>query len=160
MTGAFINQVKAMNDLDKELLNLLQNDFPLCSQPYTKLAAKLKMTEGELLEKIKELKNRGIIRRIGGIIDSRALGFYSTLCACTVAEDQIERVSAVINRLPEVTHNYIRDHNYNLWFTLTAPSKAKCLELIQKIEAESGVIIHSMPAVKMYKIKVSFEMGG
>lgn len=113
-----------------------------------------------MLEKIKELKNRGIIRRIGGIIDSRALGFYSTLCACTVAEDQIERVSAVINRLPEVTHNYIRDHNYNLWFTLTAPSKAKCLELIQKIEAESGVIIHSMPAVKMYKIKVSFEMGG
>ncbi|MDD2585467.1 MAG: AsnC family transcriptional regulator [Syntrophomonadaceae bacterium] len=145
--------------LDKQILNILQKEFPLSEKPYEEIALRLNISENEVLQRIKELKDNGIIRRIGAVMESKKLGFYSTLCACKVPEDRIAKVALVINNEKGVTHNYIRDHYYNLWFTLTVSSAESADKIIKNIEQELHIDIKSMPALKVYKIKVLFEMG-
>ncbi|MEN6462734.1 MAG: AsnC family transcriptional regulator [Syntrophomonas sp.] len=148
-----------VDGLDSQILNILQDDFPADVRPFQVIAEKLHVSENEILDRISALKECGLIRRIGGIIDSRNLGFYSTLCACKVAEDRIEEVAAIINLQKEVTHNYIRNHELNMWFTLTVSSPDELLTVIRHLEKLTGVSIQSMPATKLYKIKVSLEIG-
>lgn len=152
-------KVKELTALDKEILNILQKEFPITVQPYGDIAAKLGIAEGELLQRIKTMKERGVIRRIGGVLDSKSLGFFSTLCACRVPEGRIDEIAAVINREKGVTHNYVRDNYYNVWFTLTAPTKRDAERKIAVIEKTTGIKILNMPALKVYKIEVCFEMG-
>lgn len=154
--------MKAMNNLDslnRELLNLMQNDFPLTTRPYLDLARKLDISEDEVLTRIQAMKQRGLIRRTGAIIDSRKMGFYSTLCACRVEEERIAEVAAIINGQKGVTHNYVRDHYYNVWFTLTAPSYDEAMKTIRDIQQDAQIKVLAMPAIKTYKIKVSLDMG-
>lgn len=166
MNGAFTSRrgdMIAMNELDstdRKLLNILQNDFPLTPHPYQDVSEMLDITENEVIERIRKIKNIGIIRRIGAILDSHRMGYYSTLCACQVETRRIDEVAGVINTHKGVTHNYVRDHQYNIWFTLTAPSYEDALSVIQNIEESARVKIFPMPALKLYKIKVSLEMGG
>jgi len=148
-----------LQDIDRDILHCLQNDFPLTEQPYLEMANKLCISEAEVLERIARMKASGLIRRIGGIIDSRNLGFYSTLCAAAVPDARIESVAEAINRLPGVTHNYLRDNDINIWFTLTTSSYGETAETLQALERELGIKIMTMPAQKVYKIKVSFDMG-
>lgn len=148
-----------LDAIDLAILDLLQNDFPLAVQPYLEMAKRLKISEDELLARVVAMKDSGLIRRIGGIIDSRNMGFYSTLCALTVPEARIETVAASINQVSGVTHNYLRDHDYNVWFTLTAPSCGDALKTLQELETLLGLDIMKMPAQKVFKIKVSFDMG-
>lgn len=151
--------MKTWDELDSKILNLLQTNFPISLTPFRDLAFQLGITEEEVLNRIANLYNDGVIRRIGGIINSYALGFYSTLCACQVPEQRIAEVGEVISSYPQVTHNYVRDHHlYNVWFTLTAESKEKVLEIIQGMEKRTELSIVNMPARKVYKIKVAFEM--
>jgi len=145
--------------LDRQLLNLMQNDFPLSTQPYLDIARKLDISEDEVLTRIQAMKQNGIIRRTGAILDSGKMGFYSTLCACRIEEERIDEVAAIINRQKGVTHNYVRDHYYNIWFTLTAPSHDEAIEILKDIEQIAGIKILIMPAIKTYKIKVSLDMG-
>ncbi|MGI5920839.1 MAG: AsnC family transcriptional regulator [Syntrophomonadaceae bacterium] len=148
-----------IDELDSQLLNLLQDNFPVNVSPYLRMAEKLQVPESEVIKRIERLITSGLIRRIGGIMDSRKLGFYSTLCACRVAEDRIEEVANIINRHKEVTHNYIRNHDFNIWFTLTVSSPEQLKNTIKNLEDLTGVTIYSMPATRLYKIKVSLEMG-
>lgn len=148
-----------LDSLDRQLLNLMQNDFPLTTRPYLDLARKLDVSEDEVLTRIQAMKQRGLIRRTGAIIDSRQIGFYSTLCACQVENEQIDKVAAVINAQKGVTHNYVRDHFYNIWFTLTAPSQDEAVKIIKDMEQTAGIKILTMPAIKTYKIRVSLNMG-
>jgi DNA-binding Lrp family transcriptional regulator len=162
--GAFINLKGqgAMHRVDKlynQIINILQDDFPVNTKPFQIIAEKLQISEDELLNRIRILQKCGLIRRIGGIMDSRKLGFYSTLCACKVEQDRLEEVASIINLQKQVTHNYIRDHELNMWFTLTVSSPEELLTVIRYIEKLTGIKIVSMPATKLYKIKVSFEMG-
>lgn len=148
-----------LDSLDRQLLNLMQNDFPLTTRPYLDLARKLDISEDEVLTRIQIMKQRGLIRRTGAIIDSRQIGFYSTLCACQVENEQIDKVAAIINAQKGVTHNYVRDHFYNIWFTLTAPSQDEAVKIIKDMEQTVGIKILTMPAIKTYKIRVSLNMG-
>jgi DNA-binding Lrp family transcriptional regulator len=148
-----------LDSLDRQLLNLMQNDFPLTTRPYLDLARKLDISEDEVLTRIQAMKQRGLIRRTGAIIDSRQIGFYSTLCACQVENEQIDKVAAIINAQKGVTHNYVRDHFYNIWFTLTAPSQDEAVKIIKDMEQTVGIKILTMPAIKTYKIRVSLNMG-
>lgn len=148
-----------LDSLDRQLLNLMQNDFPLTTRPYLDLARKLDISEDEVLTRIQAMKQRGLIRRTGAIIDSRQIGFYSTLCACQVENEQIDKVAAIINAQKGVTHNYVRDHFYNIWFTLTALSQDEAVKIIKDMEQTAGIKILTMPAIKTYKIRVSLNMG-
>jgi DNA-binding Lrp family transcriptional regulator len=154
--------MKAMNNLDRldrQLLNLMQNDFPLTTQPYLDMARKLDISENEVLKRIQAMKQSGIIRRTGAILDARKMGFYSTLCTCRVEEERIDEVAAIINGQKGITHNYVRDHYYNVWFTLTAPSYDEAMKIIRDIQQAAQVKVLAMPAIKTYKIKVSLDMG-
>jgi DNA-binding Lrp family transcriptional regulator len=148
-----------LDQLDRSILNVLQNEMPLCSQPFKEIADQLGINENEVIGRIAAMKETGLIRRIGGIMNSKQLGYFSTLCAMTVPVERIEEVAEMINKLEGVTHNYVRDHHLNIWFTLTSPSKSDIEKQLQDLEQASGLKILPMPAQKLYKIKVSFDMG-
>lgn len=150
--------MRVWDEGDRKILDYLQNEFPLAVNPFEVMADRLGMSETELMNRIAVMKESGLIRRIGGIMDSRNLGFYSTLCAVCVPEGRIEEAAQIINQQPGVTHNYLRDHDYNIWFTLTMPSYEEAMTVLRELEAALGLNIISMPAEKVYKIKVSFDM--
>ena len=142
------------------MLDLLQKKFPIDVQPYQVIAQKMQCSEEEIVKQIQAMKENGIIRRIGAILDAKNMGFYSTLCACEVPEARIEDVAAIINKQRGVTHNYLRDNQYNIWFTLTASSNEEVQSILKQLECDIRIKIISMPTTKVFKIKVSFEMSG
>ncbi|NSW82010.1 MAG: Lrp/AsnC family transcriptional regulator [Syntrophothermus sp.] len=149
-----------MDKVDRKILEVAQQEFPLQVRPWAEMAAEIGISETELLDRIRKLKELGVIRRIGAVFDSRKLGFYSTLCAVKVDPKKLEEVAAYINTFPGVTHNYERDDEYNLWFTLTASSSAEAERQLRDIEENCGIKIMRLPARKVYKIEVVFNMDG
>ncbi len=147
-----------MDEIDKKILDIIQTGFPLESRPYEVVGRMLRLTETEVLAKVRVLKEKGIIRRIGATFDSRKLGFHSTLCAARVPEDKLERFTTMVNELPGVTHNYLRDDDYNVWFTLIGLGEEAVHEILRKITARTGIEVLNLPAEKVYKIKVDFKM--
>lgn len=148
-----------LTSLEEKLLDLMQDCFPASDTPYQELADRLGLPEEKVIEIVQDLKKRGVIRRIGAILDARKMGYYSTLCACRVPDSDLENVAATINALPGVTHNYQRRHHYNLWFTLSVPSAGEATLELQQLKEQTGVEIISMPAVRRYKIDARFKMG-
>ncbi len=148
-----------MDIIDREILNEIQSGFPICSRPYLEIGKHFGLSETQVIDRIKRLKSEGIIRRIGGNFDSKKLGYTSTLCAAKVPKDKIDIFVEEINTYPGVTHNYLRDHEYNIWFTFIAPNMAYIHKVLETISEATGVKeILSLPAVKMFKIKVDFEV--
>jgi DNA-binding Lrp family transcriptional regulator len=148
-----------LDDLDRAILNEIQSHFPLVPRPYAEMGKRVGLTEEEVLERVQALHDAGIIRRIGANFTSRKLGYTSTLCAARVPPERLERFAAMVNRYPGVTHNYLRKHRYNVWFTLIAESPERLAEIIEEIREESGVAeILSLPAKEVFKIKVDFPM--
>lgn len=148
-----------MDRIDMELINLLQNRFTVESRPFLTLGGQLGITEEEVIERIGKLKENGYIRRIGGIFDSRKLGYFSTLCAMEVPENRIEEVAEIINSYSGVTHNYVRNHAFNLWFTLIASSEEKMGEILADIKFKTKIDgILNLPAIRVFKVKTNFNM--
>jgi len=148
-----------MDDVDRKIINEAQSCFPITRRPYLALGERLGMSEEAIIKKVKYLKEEGIIRRIGGSLNSRKLNFTSTLCAARVPEDRIEMFVEKVNSFKGVTHNYLRNNNYNIWFTFIAPD-INCIEnALKDISDSTGIDeILNMPAVRMFKIKVDFEV--
>jgi DNA-binding Lrp family transcriptional regulator len=148
-----------MDDVDRAIINIIQSEFPITARPYLEIAERVHVAEQDVLDRIKILKKKGIIRRIGGNFDSRRLNFTSTLCAAKVPKGVIEAFVEAVNQYPGVTHNYLRDHEYNVWFTFIAPSKGYIRNALEEISRTTGVTeIRNLPAVKMFKIRVDFEV--
>ncbi|RII31832.1 Lrp/AsnC family transcriptional regulator [Clostridium chromiireducens] len=148
-----------MDDIDRNLLSIIQEGLDIDSRPFLILAHKLGISENDVIIRIKKLKELGYIRRIGGIFDSKKLGYSSTLCAASVPQSKIELVSSVINSYDEVTHNYIRNDDYNMWFTIIAHSSERMREIISNIKNKTGVYnIVSLPAIKLFKLKATFNI--
>lgn len=146
-----------MDPIDKLILNRIQSEFPITSRPYLSIAEELSLSENDVIARITSLKEKGIIRRIGGNFGPEKLGFFSTLCAAKVPDEKIDRFTAVVNRFPGVTHNYMRENTYNVWFTFIAPSMQEIERNLQQISDETGVIdILNLPATKVFKIKAQF----
>jgi radical SAM protein with 4Fe4S-binding SPASM domain len=142
--------------LAERLVVRLQSGLPLVPRPYQALAAELGVSEREVFRAMRWLRSTGVIRRLGAMFDAQQLGYCSTLCAARVPEEQLERVTAVVNACSGVTHNYLREHDYNLWFTLTAPDRQELDGLLGQIRRQSGVEILSLPAEEIYKLAVTF----
>ncbi|EHQ88382.1 AsnC family transcriptional regulator [Desulfosporosinus youngiae] len=147
-----------MDAIDRALLNAIQNKFPIAVYPYQSLGEAVGTTEEDAFERIRHLRQAGIIRRIGGVFDSRRLGYYSTLCAGKVPEEKISVLAKRLEGLPGVTHNYLRDHAYNVWFTLIARSHAVAERILQNIREETKLAdIYTLPASRVFKINVNFD---
>ena len=148
-----------MDDIDRKLLNLIQQDFPITAEPFAEVAAQLGIGETEVLERIGRLKAEGILRRIGAVFDLRKLGFASTLCAARVPEEGVRRFVENVNACPGVTHNYRRDDEYNIWFTLIAPGEAALAAAFAGIKLETGIVdILNLRATRTFKINARFEV--
>ncbi|MFW2491592.1 AsnC family transcriptional regulator [Clostridium chromiireducens] len=150
-----------MDAIDKKLLNLMQNEIPIDKRPFKILGKKLFLTENQVLQRINKLKNEKIIRRIGGIFNSREIGYTSTLCAAKVPENKVEEVASYINKYEEVTHNYIREDEYNMWFTIITHSDGNLHTIIQEIKTQMNLAdIISLPSIKLFKVKVALNFQG
>ena len=151
----------SLKEIDKEdrmILNEIQKKFPITQRPYLGLARKLKLKEKDVIERVQKLKDVGIIRRIGASFSAKAVGFSSTLCAARVPPDKIEEFVSVVNTYPGVTHNYEREGELNIWFTLIAPSRKRIKRILTEISRQTGVKgILDLPATKTFKISVDFS---
>lgn len=147
-----------MDDKDKEILHMLQGKFPLDSEPYSVIGDKLWMDEVSVISRIARMIQSGIIRYVGPFFDSRKLGYKGCLAAVNVPSEDIERVAAAINQFDEVTHNYVRSGEPNIWFTVIAGSEKRRDEIFAKIETETGIKeIQKFPAKKLFKVKVDLD---
>ncbi len=148
-----------MDEIDKKILNILQKEFPFTEQPFQIVAEKCGITEEEALSRIQKMKDEGIIRRIGAIFDGTKLGRISTLCAARVPQDKLERFVDTVNAYKGVTHNYLRDNEYNVWFTVNAADPQEIELFLARLIEKTGVTdILDMRAVKTFKINASFDV--
>ncbi len=148
-----------MDETDKKILNILQKEFPLTEQPFAIVADKCGINEEEVLARVQKMKNDGIIRRIGAVFDSAKLGRVSTLCAARVSEDKIELFVKTVNANKNATHNYRRDDEYNIWFTVSAASANELESFLDNVKEKTGVTdILDMRAVRTFKINAFFEL--
>ena len=148
-----------MDGIDRDILNEIQSDFPITRRPFRDLGQRLDLSEADVLARVKRLKEVGVIRRIGGNFHSGRLNFTSTLCAAKVPDEKLDPFVREVNSYPGVTHNYLRGHDYNVWFTFIAPSMEEIEKSLDKISEKTGVTeVLNLPAVKMFKIKVDFEV--
>jgi DNA-binding Lrp family transcriptional regulator len=148
-----------MDDIDKKILNILQNEFPLEERPFLLVAGRCGISEDEAITRIQKMKEKGIIRRIGAVFDGTKLGRVSTLCAARVPEDKIDLFVQMVNANKGVTHNYRRDHEYNIWFTISATTAPELESFLKDIKKKTGVTdILDMRAVRTFKINASFEV--
>jgi len=149
-----------MSNLDTETRRLLteaQEGIEIAGRPFRSLAERAGIEESEAIDILNDLKG-DIIRRFGGVFRSGQLGFKSTLLAASVAEARIRAVAREINKLPGVTHNYRRSHDYNLWFTLTVGPEDSLDQKISKLEEDLDIEILQLPAIKRYKLGVKLDL--
>ena len=153
----------ALTDLDKRLLNLMQGQFPIAARPYQHVAAEAGITEEEALATVAHLLEERIIRQVTPIFDTRALGYSSMLVAAKVDPENPWRAATVINAHPGVSHNYLRNHEFNIWFTIaTEPGSELGLQgTLDVLAREAGAeSVRQLPTLKLFKIRMDLEMEG
>lgn len=148
-----------MDDLDRKLLNRLQRGFPIDPEPYRIVGEALGISEDEAFSRVKRLKEQGVIRRIGAVFEPGRLGFVSTLCAARVPPERLEVFIETVNACEGVTHNYERNHSYNVWFTVIAPSPEKIEDFLRDLREKTGLSdILDLRSVKKFKIDATFDL--
>ena len=148
-----------MDNLDKEILNEIQWTFPLTPRPYTEMAKKFGLSDEEIMQRLSALKKAGIIRQISAIFDTRKLGYKSALVAMAIEPDKLDDIANQVNKHPGVSHNYERNHEYNLWFTLAVPPGSDLKTEIDKFSKLPGILkTRLLPTIKLFKIGVKLEM--
>ncbi len=152
-----------LDDTDRKLLNHMQGSFPIAPRPYEHVAQLCAITEADAMQRVSRLLQKRIIRQVTPIFDTRALGYSSMLVAAKVDPEHPHRAAGVINEHPGVSHNYLRNHDFNLWFTIaTEPDSELGLEgtlevLAREARAES---VRQLPTLKLFKIRMDLEMEG
>jgi DNA-binding Lrp family transcriptional regulator len=150
-----------LDDLDKRLLNIIQTDFPLESRPFLKLGESTGLPEEETLVRITALKAARVIRQIGGIFDTQSLGYKSSLVAMRVRADRLDAAATAVSAHPGVSHNYLRDHTFNLWFTLAVPPDSDLAWNVNRLHELAGAdSTRTLPTLRLFKIGVRFDMEG
>ncbi len=149
----------AMDNLDKEILNEIQWTFPLVAQPYHDIAKKFSITPEAIKERLIQLKKIGVLRQLSAIFDTRKLGYKSSLIAMEIEADKLDFVAQQINRHPGVSHNYERNHQFNLWFTLAVPPGSYLKTEVDKIKKLEGIKkVRLLPTIKLFKIGVKLDI--
>jgi DNA-binding Lrp family transcriptional regulator len=145
-----------MDEKDREIIQLLQDKFPLVSEPYKEIGDKIWMDEVSVISRIAKMIQDGAIRHFGPFFDSKKLGYIGCLAAVNVPDDRVEAVAAVINKFDEVTHNYLRDGVPNLWFTVIAQSAERREEIFAEIKKEAQIDeILTFSSKRTFKVRVN-----
>jgi len=151
-----------LDEIDRRLLQLVQNDFPILENPWKKISCLLELNEDEVLIRIRRLYNKGIIRKIGAVVDPPKMGLSaSTLIAIQIPQNKVKAVSKIINSYPNVTHNYERDNEYNIWFTLSAQNmellEGTLADIINKSGCKASNVLN-LPTIQRFKVNVIFQL--
>jgi DNA-binding Lrp family transcriptional regulator len=148
-----------LDSVDRAILNRIQSDFPVVARPYQVIAGELKLTEQQVIDRVRKLKSKGLIRRIGGNFVPDKVGFVSTLCAAKVPPDQVDAFAQVVNAYAGVTHNYLRNNEMNIWFTFIAQSRQEIEKNLAEISQQTGIkTILNLPATQVFKIRAQFDV--
>jgi len=144
----------SLDQLDRAIINTLQEGFPICEHPYAEVARQLNTTETELIERLRKLLDDKVLTRFGPMYQAERLGGAFSLVAMSVPEDDFERVMEIVNGFPEVAHNYQRDHAFNMWFVLATELPERIEEVLDDIESLTGYTCYNMPKQNEYYVKL------
>src|SRR5688572_32088207 len=148
-----------MDDLDKQLLNRIQSDFPLVARPFEELGQPLGISEADVVARRRAMKDGRIVRQISAIFDTKSLGYKLSLVAMRVDAARITEAARIINEHPGVTHNYERNHEYNLWFTIAVPPTSDLEAVVQRIhELARAEVTRVMYTLRLFKIGVNLDI--
>jgi DNA-binding Lrp family transcriptional regulator len=149
-----------MDNLDQQIVMQLQMDFPLEANPYDIIAERLGIEPQALFKRVEGLIDLGTIRRIGASIDSRKIGYHSTLAAVRVSDEQVDRACQLIDSCPEITHSYLRNNEYNVWFTVIASGKERVGEVLEELRIKLGLEacdVLDLPMLQLFKLDARFK---
>jgi len=146
-----------MDDKDKQIINALQDGFPICDAPYRQVAAELGLTEQDLITRLKVLVDNGVLTRFGPLYNAEQMGGALTLAAVKAPKERFDEISEIINRFPEVAHNYARNHELNIWFVIATETPEQIQQTIRTIERQTGLNVYNMPKKKEYFVNLKLE---
>ncbi|MDF1583674.1 MAG: AsnC family transcriptional regulator [Methyloprofundus sp.] len=146
-----------MDELDRALINTLQDGFPICASPYKKVAETLNISEQVLIERLQALLDSGILSRFGPMFHAEQMGGALTLAAVKAPEDSYDTITEIINAFPEVAHNYAREHTLNMWFVLATETPEQIQQVISQIENQTGLTVYNMPKIQEYFVGLKLE---
>lgn len=148
-----------MDIADREILNVIQTRFPLTDRPYAAVGDEVGMPEDEVIARIGDMKKRNVVRQISAIFDTRRLGYKTTLVAMRFPDDELDAAAQIVNEHPGVSHNYARNGNFNLWFTLAVPPYEDLADAVEDMARRTKAETYRlMPTIKFFKIGVNFDM--
>ena len=147
----------AYDSIDAQLINFLQEGFPICKSPYQQVATQLDLTESAVLTRLQTLLDDGIISRFGPLYHAERMGGALTLAAIKVPLEQFEQVTDIVNAFPQVAHNYARNHELNMWFVLATETQQVLEQTLVDIELQTGLRVYNMPKLNEYFVGLKLE---
>ena len=146
-----------LDDLDRSLINALLGGFPICSRPFASIAEGFGLEEAQVIDRLQRLLEDGVLSRFGPLFDAERMGGGLTLAAMAVPEDRFAAVAATVNAMPEVAHNYARDHRLNMWFVVATETEDEIAAVLRRIEAETGLPVLDMPKEEQFFLELKLN---
>lgn len=145
-----------MDETDRKIVNALQGGFPLCERPYLEVASRLGMAEEELIARLDKLLADKVLTRFGPLYNAERMGGAFTLAALSVPEERFDAVTEAVNALPQVAHNYRREHKLNMWFVLATDTREGIADAIREIEDRTGLPVFNFPKEEEFFLELRF----
>lgn len=153
-----IPQPVVLDTLDRQLINRLQDGFPICDRPYRQVAQEFSIDEADLIARIQRLLDQNILTRFGPMYHAERMGGALSLAAMAIPPEEFERVNVIVNSLPEIAHNYERDHAFNMWFVIATEDPDEVADVIRKIQALTGHPVYNMPKLEEFYVGLRFAV--
>jgi len=146
-----------MDEIDRRIINTLQDGFPICDAPYQQVATQLGLTEQALIERLQALLENGTLSRFGPLYHAELMGGALTLAAVKAPPERFDEITDIINAFPEVAHNYARNHALNMWFVIATETPEQIQLTITAIEQQTGLTVVNMPKINEYFVRLKLE---
>lgn len=150
--------MRELDAVDRQIIDKLQGGFPLCDRPYAEVAGRLGIAEEELLQRLERLLADKILTRFGPMVHIERMGGAFVLAALAVPEARYDEVTALVNALPQVAHNYRREHALNMWFVLATETPAGIADAVARIERDTGLSVHAFPKEREYFVEMKLAV--
>ena len=146
-----------MDEIDRRIINTLQEGFPICDAPYLQVAIQLGLTEQTLIERLQVLLDNGTLTRFGPLYHAELMGGALTLAAVKAPPERFDEITGIINAFPEVAHNYARNHALNMWFVIATETPEQIKQTLNAIEQQTGLAVYNMPKINEYFVGLKLE---